>query len=72
MEASNFLVVVAASDEVELVAVLERAARADIARVAVREPDLEDALTALVLEPGEVAKRMCANFPLALKEPVMA
>lgn len=60
--------VVTAADEAELGEVLERASRADIERVAVREPDLDDALTAVVLEPGDVARRICASLPLALKE----
>lgn len=64
---SNFLVVVTAADEAELAGVLERAAGADIERVAVREPDLHDELTAVVLEPGPVARRICACLPLALR-----
>lgn len=72
LERSNFLVVVTAADEDELAKILERAGKADICRTPVREPDLDNALTAVVLEPGDVAKRICASLPLALKEPVMS
>lgn len=72
LERSNFLVVLAAADEDELVELLTRAGRADLSRLPVREPDLDNALTCVVLEPGETAKRLCASLPLALKEPQMA
>lgn len=72
LERSNFLVVVAAADEDALVQLLTRAGQADIARVPVREPDLDGALTCVVLEPGDTAKRLCASYPLALKEPAMS
>lgn len=70
---SNFLVVVTAADEFELALLLDRAAAADIARLPVREPDLDDQLMAVVLEPGPTARRLCSSFPLALREvPAMA
>lgn len=72
LERSNFLVVVAVADEDALVQLLTRAGKADIARLPVREPDLDGALTCVVLEPGDVAKRLCASYPLALKEQAMA
>jgi hypothetical protein len=72
LDVSNFLVVVAAEDEDELAEVLTRAGRADLCRVPVREPDLDGALTCVVLEPGDTAKRICASLPLALKERAMA
>lgn len=72
IERSNFLVVVAVADEDALVQLLTRAGKADICRVPVREPDLDGTLTCVVLEPGDASKRLCANYPLALKEPAMA
>lgn len=71
LERSNFLVVVAAENEDELIELLEKAGKADICRCPVREPDLDGALTCVVLEPGDTAKRLCASMPLALKEPQM-
>ena len=71
LERSNFLVVVAVADEDELAEILTRAGRADLHRVPVREPDLDNTLTAVVLEPGDTAKHICASLPLALKEAVV-
>lgn len=33
-----------------------------------REPDLNDELTAIAIEPGRDSKRVCSSYPLALKE----
>ena len=37
----------------------------------VREPDLDDDVTAIALEPGPMAKRLCAQLACAGKEPAM-
>lgn len=34
----------------------------------VREPDMENEATAIALEPGPMAKRLCAQYPCAGKE----
>ena len=72
LETSNYLIVVTVADEDELAALLTKAGHADLHRVPVREPDLGGALTCVVLEPGDIAKRLCANLPLALKEVALA
>lgn len=33
-----------------------------------REPDMNNKLTAICLEPTKIARRLTANFPLALRE----
>lgn len=68
---SNFLVVVAVPDKDALAALAGLAVEEGIARTIVREPDLGDAITAVALEPGSIARRLCAEFPLALKERLM-
>lgn len=81
-EDSNFLVVVAVSDEAALADLATTAVEEGIVRTIVREPDLDNAITAVALQPGADARRLCAQLPLALKsvteysvtteEPVMA
>lgn len=65
---SNFLVVLAAQDEESLTALLAEAVRRQIRCIEFIEPDLNDELTAIVLEPTDEARRLCANLPLALRE----
>ena len=68
---SNFLVVVAVPDEAALAALAAKAFEKEIARTIVREPDLDNTITAVALAPGAGARRLCAEFPLALREPAM-
>lgn len=69
---SNFLVIVAAPGEGALMDLATAAHQAGIAWHAVREPDCNDEITALALEPGSIARRLCAELPLALKGAAMA
>ena len=68
---SNFLVVVAVPDELALADLAARAVEEGIARTLVREPDLGNTITAVALQPGSEARRLCAELPLALKEHAM-
>lgn len=65
---SNFLVVVAVSDEDALVHLAAAAAEEGLAFTSVREPDYNNTLTAVALEPGDQASKLCAQFPLAGKQ----
>jgi len=69
---SNFLVVVAVPDEESLADLATQAVEEGIARTIVREPDLDNTITAVALEPGAIARRLCAEMPLALKGRAMA
>ena len=64
---SNFLVIVAVPDEDALASLAGLAVEEGLARTIVREPDLGNAITAVALEPGSTARRLCAELPLALK-----
>ena len=68
---SNFLVVVAVPDEAALAELAACAVEEGIARTIVREPDLSNTITAVALQPGPEARRLCAEMPLALKERAM-
>ena len=68
---SNFLVVVAVPDEAALAELAARATEEGIARTIVREPDLSNTITALALQPGSEARRLCAELPLALRSHAM-
>jgi len=64
---SNFLVIVSVPDEDALLDLITEASRRGIIRTAVREPDLDNEATACALAPGDAARKLCANLPLALK-----
>jgi hypothetical protein len=65
---SNYLVVVAVPDEAGLISLWSRAYGKGITNTYVREPDYDNQVTALVLEPGDAARRLCSQYPLALRE----
>jgi peptidyl-tRNA hydrolase len=69
---SNYLIVLAAPDEPSLLALLQRAESQGLRTTLFTEPDLNDEATALVIEPGLAAERLCANLPLALREEMVA
>lgn len=64
---SNYLVVVSVPDEAALLALDKRAEQRGIPRTTVREPDLDDEMTAVTLAPVPEARRLCANLPAALR-----
>lgn len=65
------LVVVSVPDEAALASLAARAVEEGIIRVIWREPDIGNTITAVALQPSEEARRLCSQFPLALREPAM-
>lgn len=65
---SNFLVVVSVPHEGELRRLRYAADALGIKHTLVEEPDYNGEATAIALEPGEMASRLCAQYPLALKK----
>lgn len=63
--------VVAIPDEAELRRLSYAAEALGIEHHLVEEPDYEGQATALALAPVELSRRLCSQFPLALKEPAM-
>lgn len=65
-ERSNYLGLLSVSDEIELKNLIERASLQGIRFSIFREPDIEDQITAIALEPGPKSKKLCSRLPLAL------
>lgn len=61
---SKYLVIVAVPDETALIRLASRALDAGLLVETWHEPDRGDETTAVALEPGSVARRLCANLPL--------
>lgn len=70
LETSNYLVVLGVPDEQALLQFLELTSAYDVETHLVREPDLEESATALVIGPGEFHHRI-SHLPLALKGRVL-
>lgn len=64
MRDSNFIVLVSVADEIALGNLAAEALNRGILISLNREPDLNDELTAVVLEPGPRAQKLCASLPL--------
>jgi peptidyl-tRNA hydrolase len=65
-ERSNTLALLAVPDEPALEDLVVQAEQQGLRCARFREPDLGDALTAVAIEPGDVARRLCRRLPLAL------
>lgn len=65
---SNYLALLSAENEIELMRLLVFASDAKIRWSAFREPDVGGSITAIALEPSPQAAALCKELPLALKE----
>jgi len=63
---SNTLVLLTVENEQGLQRIIDRAFDLNVRTAAFREPDLNNALTAIALEPSDKNQRICKNLPLAL------
>ena len=61
---SNYLDLLAVENEEELLIILAKANAKDISYSIFREPDLDDEITAIVLEPGLDNRRICHHIKL--------
>lgn len=59
---SNYLCSLSVRDEEALFKLLDKAKSKQIKYSIFREPDLNDALTAIALEPGEATKHLCKKI----------
>lgn len=65
---SNYIAILSAPDEGELERLSLRLTKKGIKHSLFREPDFDNELTAIAIEPGRDSKRACSSYPLALKE----
>lgn len=65
---SQYLILLSVEDEISLLDLRDEARRRALKFSLFHEPDLDDSMTAIVIEPSQEARRLCSNFPLALKE----
>lgn len=62
---SNYLAFLAAKDEADLFNLAEEATKKGINFSLFREPDIDNQLTAIALEPGIKSKKLCRDLKLA-------
>lgn len=66
MEQSNNICVLAVDDETQLAALYIAAKFLHLDCVEFREPDLDDEMTAIAIEPNDVSQRLVRDLDLAL------
>jgi len=64
---SNHIAILAAKNEAELLRLSKRLEKKGIKHSLFGEPDFDNELTAIAIEPGRESKRACSSYPLALK-----
>ena len=67
-ETSNYLVLLSVKDEKELRDLFHRAREIGLRGSWFLEPDLNNQITAIALEPGNRTSDFCAHLPLTLSE----
>jgi peptidyl-tRNA hydrolase len=65
---SNYLIFLSAKDESHLEQLLQKAEFKGLRTTSFREPDLDNQLTAIALEPSPTTKRLVSSLPLFGKE----
>jgi len=64
------LIVLSVEDEHSLAQLMARCEERGVKYSAFREPDINNELTAIAIQPSEEAYRLTSNIPLALREGV--
>lgn len=66
-EKSNYLGFLSVDNESDLNRLIEKAQNQNIHYSVFREPDIDNQITAIALEPSSNTKKLCSRIPLALK-----
>lgn len=64
---SNYLAALTVKDEEDLIKLKLKLDELGLDYVAFTEPDIDDQITAIAIEPGKKAKKLTSSMPLALK-----
>lgn len=64
-EHSNYICILSAKDEEEIIQLLDKAKENSINHSVFREEDLNNSITAIALEPGIHSKKLCKKLKLA-------
>jgi peptidyl-tRNA hydrolase len=64
---SNYLGFLSVTNENELTQLIDKATALGIKFSTFREPDIDDQITAIALEPGSLSKKLCSSLKLALR-----
>ncbi len=67
MDISNYIAILNIENEEKLIKLIGWAQIKNIKFSIFRESDLDNQITAVTLEPGELSKKLCSNLKLALK-----
>ena len=67
---SNYLAFLSTKDENSLQALLNKFQHKGLKFSAFYEPDINNQLTAIALEPGEISRKITSHLPLALKSQI--
>jgi peptidyl-tRNA hydrolase len=65
---SNFLVLLEADSEKHLMQLHKTCKTRGLSTILFREPDLANQVTALAIQPGKLARRICKHLPLLLNQ----
>lgn len=65
---SNYLVYLSVEDEESLHRLIAKLQSRDITMSVFQEPDLDNQITAIAIEPTKEAHRLCSSLPLALSD----
>ncbi len=65
---SNYLVILSVPTESELKRTAQTLTAANLLFSPFHEPDIDNQLTAIAIEPSEKAQRFCSGYKLALKD----
>lgn len=67
-DTSNYIVTLAAKDQLQLQNLILKLQEKGISYTAFREPDIDNQITAVAIQPSESTRKLCSSYPLALKE----
>ena len=65
---SNYLGLLSVKDELALIELIRQAGDNNIQYSIFREPDVDNAITAIAIAPGKKSKKLCSKLPLALRD----